>query len=157
MISRNLMNFYTSVIAKSSLFHSLASIRALDLLEPVMRSAVQAILADAKGLGLPFMVVETYRSCERQEALFEQHATSLRTVGVHHYGLACDFAKDVGGEPSWKGDFSLLGVLARKHGLVWGGTWTHPCDPDHVQRCAVDDQDRLFAGTWYPDAAYQPF
>jgi hypothetical protein len=33
------------------------------------------------------MIFETYRSQERQQVLFEQGATQLRTVGVHHHGL----------------------------------------------------------------------
>jgi hypothetical protein len=27
----------------------------------------------------------------------------------------------------------------------------------HVQRCTVARQDALFAGTWYPDEAYNPY
>ena len=43
-----------------------------------------------------------------------QTATQLKTVGVHHYGLACDLVKDIGGSASWKVDFSFLGKLAKK-------------------------------------------
>ena len=42
---------------------------------------------------------------------------------VHHYGLAADVVKMVDGEPSWKGSFDVLGPLARKNGLIWGGDW----------------------------------
>jgi hypothetical protein len=51
------------------------------------------------------------------EALSSE-ATKLKTVGVHHYGLACDLVKDIAGEPSWKGDFAFLGRLAKKHRLI---------------------------------------
>jgi hypothetical protein len=154
-------NFYTTVIEKSPLFHSVDRVSSLDLLEPKTMEAVLAILADAKALGMPLMVFETYRSVERQLILFNQHATQLKQVGVHHYGLACDIVKDINGEPSWKGDFSLLGTLSRKHGLVWGGNWNEPgpytfVDMDHVQRCSLMDQFKLFAGTWYPDNNYDP-
>ena len=107
------------------------------------------------------MVFETYRSQPRQASLFAQGATQLKTVGVHHYGLACDLVKNVDGEPSWKGDFTFLGVLAKKHGLIWGGDWGQPGvrnsfpDLDHVQRCTILDQNKLFAGTWYPDDNYK--
>ena len=53
-------------------------------------------------------------------------ATKLKTVGVHHYGLACDLVKDIAGEPSWKGDFAFLGRLAKKHKMIWGGDWRSP-------------------------------
>jgi phosphoserine phosphatase len=40
-------------------------------------------------------------------------------AGLAQVRLACDVVKVVAGEPSWKGDFSLLGALARAHGLIW--------------------------------------
>ena len=78
---------------------------------------VQAIIEDANAHGIKLMIFETFRSQERQAFLFDQGATRLKKVGVHHYGLACDLVKDINGEPSWKGDFSLLGTLAHQHGL----------------------------------------
>jgi hypothetical protein len=80
---------------------------------------------------------------------------------VHHYGLAADLAKNINGEPSWKGDFSFLRPLALKLGLVWGGDWAEPNQPhtfhdsDHVQRCSLADQPRLFSGVWFPDQDYE--
>jgi hypothetical protein len=87
----------------------------------------------------------------------------LQTVGVHHYGLACDIVKDMNGKPSWDGDFSFFGKLAPAHGLVWGGDWGEPAvahkfrDTDHVQRILVAMQQQLFSGVWYPDDSYNPF
>jgi len=87
----------------------------------------------------------------------------LQTVGVHHFGLACDIAKVVNAEPSWKGDFSFLGALARKHGLIWGGDWGRPgeahnfVDAVHVQRCTLARQVTLIDGKWYPDVVYDPY
>jgi hypothetical protein len=95
--------------------------------------------------------------------LFNQGATKLRKVGVHNYGLACDIVKSINGQPSWKGDFSMLGQLARDHGLIWGGDWGNPTihhtfvDAVHVQRCTVSRQAALFRGDWYPDDAYDPY
>ena len=156
-------NFYTDVIAQQAEFSSTKRIDSLDLLEPATRAAVMAIIEDARTQGLELMVFETYRSRERQALLFEQGATKLRTVGVHHYGLACDLVKNIGGEPSWKGSFEFLGPLAQTHGLIWGGNWGTPGQPhsfidaDHVQRCSVARQADLFAGRWYPDAKYNPY
>jgi hypothetical protein len=123
------------------------------MLEPNFRTKVVRILQTSP---LPLQVFETYRSAERQVLLYEQRATELRTVGVHHYGLACDIVKSINGEPSWKGDFSFLGKLAESVGVVWGGSWTTIKDMDHVQWCDLRDQPQLFAGTWYPDANYNP-
>jgi hypothetical protein len=156
-------NFYTDVILKGSRVNSTVRVADLELLEPNTKERVQAILDDARTHGVEFMVFETYRSQARQELLFQQGATKLKKVGVHHYGLACDIVKSIGGDPSWKGDFSLLGQLAHAHGLIWGGDWGNPSIPHsfvdavHVQRCSVSRQATLFRGEWYPDDSYDPY
>jgi len=156
-------NFYTDVIQKHPLFHSTERCASPLLLEPMTQAAVSAIIADAKLLGIDLMIFETYRSDERQEVLFTQGATRLRHVGDHHFGVACDLVKSIGGEPSWKGDFSFLRILCKKHGLIWGGDWGEPNvphsfrDSDHVQRCTLHRQPQLFSGTWYPDETYNPW
>ena len=96
------MSFYTDIIRPSPLFASTTRIADLDLLEPVTRAAAQEIIAGAAGQGIKLMVFETYRSQERQTELFNQGASKLRHVGVHHFGLACDLVKDINGEPSWR-------------------------------------------------------
>lgn len=149
-------NFYTDVISADPRLTSTDRISDLALLEPVTRQAVQNIIADAETAGTPVIAFETYRSDQRQQVLFNQGATKLRTVGVHHYGLACDIVRVVAGEPTWKVDYSFLGPLAGKYGLIWGGNWGNPAvkhtfvDSDHVQGCTVAQQDALFAGNWYP-------
>lgn len=157
-----MMNFYTNFLVNSPLFASPNRVSSLDYLEPVTRAAVRSILEDAAAQGTPLLVFETYRSQKRQEMLYEQKATQLKTVGTHGYGLACDLVKNVNGSPSWKGDFSFLGALAKTYGLVWGGDWGQPgvhhdwVDLCHVQRVAVKDQERLFAGQFYPSGLYDP-
>jgi hypothetical protein len=150
-------NFYTDVIAKDTRFNSSKVINDINLLEPVTRHIVETILADAKAHGLNVMVYETYRSQARQTKLFNEGATRLRNVGVHHYGLACDIVRVVNGQPSWKGDFSFLGELARSHKLIWGGDWRSFPDEYHVQRCSIRRQGALFRGEWYPRPDYNPY
>jgi hypothetical protein len=156
-------NFYTDVIRKDARFGSLQPIHDLALLEPVTRSKVLAIIADAAAAGIKLMAYETFRRQARQTKLYHQRATKLKTVGVHHYGLACDLIKDIAGEPSWKGDFAFLGRLAKKHRMIWGGDWGSPgarhkfVDSVHVQRCAIPRQKALFAGIWYPGEDYDPY
>lgn len=156
-------NFYTDVIMNDPRFNSAKRIADPELLEPVTRDLVQAVIADAAANGLKLMIFETYRSQARQLALFNQGATKLKQVGVHHFGLACDIVKDINGQPSWKGDFSMLGALAKHHRLIWGGDWGTPgsvhtfVDTDHVQRVTIGRQARLFGGDWYPDANYDPY
>jgi hypothetical protein len=156
-------NFYTSVIAHDPRFNSVARVSDASLLDPTTRELVEGIISAAHQMGIEIMIFETYRSQNRQQELFNQGATKLRTVGVHHYGLACDIVRVVSGEPSWKGDFSFLGQLAHSSGLIWGGDWGAPnikhsfIDSVHVQRCTVARQADLFAGRWYPDEIYNPY
>ncbi|HEY6767480.1 MAG TPA: M15 family metallopeptidase [Candidatus Sulfotelmatobacter sp.] len=156
-------NFFTDVILPDSRLNSTNRISDVELLEPVTRRLVQQIVEAARGMGIDVMVFETYRSQPRQQELFNNGATKLRTVGVHHYGLACDIVRVAGGEPSWKGDFSFLGQLAHSSGLIWGGDWGDPdiqhsfIDSVHVQRCTIAQQAALFAGNFYPDDTYNPY
>jgi len=156
-------SFYSDVIQKDTRFASTARVADPALLEPVTRRLVEQIVEAAGQMGIPLMIFETFRSQARQLALFNAGATRLRAVGVHNYGLACDLVRDVDGEPSWKGDFSFLGQLARASGLIWGGDWGDPAiehsfiDAVHVQRCTIARQAGLFAGMWYPEEEYNPY
>lgn len=156
-------NFYENVIKPYRLFHSRFRCDDLNLLHPTMRRKVRAIISDAAGHGIKLMVFETFRSKERQLELYQQGVTKLKEVGVHHYGLAADIVfADPTGQPSWKGDFSFLGRLAKAHNVIWGGDWDdNPKTPnkfqdeDHIQLIAVNQQTDLFAGKWYPDDEWE--
>lgn len=156
-------SFYEEVITKDPRFNDTSRVHDLGLLEPVMRAKVEAIVRDAAAHGLTLLAFETYRSQTRQQELYDQGATQLRKVGVHHYGLACDLVKSINGQPSWKGSFELLRDLAYHYGLIWGGDWGTPAahhtlyDPVHVQRVSVGRQASLFRGEWYPDETYNPY
>lgn len=156
-------NFYTDVIQLHPRYNSVVRCNDLMLLEPVTRAAVQAVIANATQAGFPVVIFETYRSKERQQILFNSGASKLQTVGVHHYGLACDIVRVVNGEPSWKVDYSFLVDLCARHGLISGYNWGEPnihhgfVDADHVQRCSVAEQNKLFSGAWYPDDTYDPY
>jgi len=156
-------SFFTDVISKDARFQSTDRVSDVDLLEPKTRQLVKAIIDAANQGGIQVMVFETFRSRARQIELFNKGASTLQTVGVHHYGLACDIVRDINGEPSWKGDFGFLGKLAHSFGMVWGGDWGDPTtkhsfvDTDHVQRVTLRRQEALFAETWYPDDGYDPY
>ncbi|MGB8733812.1 MAG: M15 family metallopeptidase [Candidatus Sulfotelmatobacter sp.] len=156
-------NFYTDVISRDTRFRLATRVCDASLLEPATRQLVAAIVSAASRMGIELMIYETYRSQERQQELFDQGATKLRTVGVHHYGLACDLVRVVAGEPSWKGDFSFLGRLAQSSRMIWGGDWGAPhirhsfIDSVHVQRCTVARESELFEGMWFPDESYNPY
>ena len=149
-------NFYQDVIVQHPFYHIKIRVAILDLLEPVTRLAAVKLLQQASDLGVTLRIIETYRSKERQEMLYEQKATQLRQVGVHHYGLAFDVAVIRNGVADWKAEnYAFLKPLAMRNNLVWGGNWQFK-DLGHFQRVSVKDQPKLFAETWYPDDKYTP-
>ncbi len=157
-------SFYAEVLAKSPAFHSTEVQKSTELLEPGTRAAVAALIAEAAAHDHHLVVLETFRSSRRQQQLFNQHATELRNVGCHGYGVACDLGiTGPSGAVNWKADYTLLRALAGKHGLIWGGDWGTPkCrhsfrDMDHVQRIPVFRQGALFKGEWFPPTNYDPY
>lgn len=143
-------DFYTEVIMKDPRFHSLERVADINLLEPTTRQKVLNLMADAKKNGIEMAIYETYRSQQRQLELFKQGQSKLRTVGGHHYGLACDLFRYAKGDPTRNEDYLLLGQLAHSNGLVWGGDWCGPSarctffDPVPMQRYGVAGQMNIF-------------
>lgn len=155
--------FYDTTIRNSPAFHSNAVCKDMAMLEPGTRAAVLALVDEAGKQGHDLRVLETYRSQTRQSALFAKHATQLRTVGCHGYGVAVDFGVFVKGE--YQGDnrpYVFLREMARNHGLISGQDWGHAItgsfvDSGHVQRVPVWRQAALFAESWYPEPVYDPY
>jgi len=130
--------------------------RDLSLLQPEFQVKVQAVLADVASKGEKPYVFETVRSLARQAAVLAAGNSSVER-GKHQEGLAVDIvsAEIVHGYPVWWGDseeswglseqqkqdredaaarfFAVLGAAAEAQGLTWGGRWTDPYDPAHIQ------------------------
>jgi hypothetical protein len=136
-------DFYNDVITKDPRFQSLDRVADINLLAPATRQKVQNLMAAAKKNGIELAIYETYRSQQRQLELFKQGHSKLRTVGGHHYGLACDLFRFSKGDPNRQENYILLGQLAHANGLVWGGDWCGPSarctffDPVPMQRYGV--------------------
>jgi hypothetical protein len=157
-------DFYDTVLRNSPAFRSDSVCKDPAMLEPGTRAAVLALMADAKTQGIDIRLLETYRSQTRQSALFMRHATQLRVVGCHGYGVAADFGVFVKGVyQTQNGPYVFLRQLARKHGLISGQDWGHAkpgsfVDGDHVQRIPVWRQNAMFSDAWYPPAVgYDPY
>lgn len=156
-------NFYETNIRNSPAFRSDAVCKDMAMLEPGTRAAVLALVDEASKQGHDLRVLETYRSQTRQSALFAKHATQLRTVGCHGYGVAVDFGVFINGRYQEDNTpYVFLRDLSRKHGLISGQDWGHArtgsfVDSGHVQRPPVWRQSTLFDGSWYPDPVYDPY
>src|SRR6266478_5705542 len=150
------MSFYDTVLRNSKAFRSDQVCKDMTLLEPGTRMAVDGMLADAKADGHDLRVLETYRSQTRQSYLFTKHATQLRIVGCHGYGVAVDFGVFVDGRYQENDKpYQFLDALAEKHGMVSGLRWGHRdgrrigfIDSGHVQRVPIFRQQALFNGIW---------
>lgn len=157
------MSFFDTVIRNSRYFGSDVVCKDPAMLEPGTRTAVLALTAEARAAGVDLRLLETYRSQTRQSALFVKRATQLRTVGCHGYGVAVDFGVFTNGEyEEGNKPYVFLRTMARKHGLISGQDWGHAnpgsfVDSGHVQRVPVWRQAELFAGSWYPPEAYDPY
>jgi len=157
------MTTFYDTIRNAGAFRSDALCKDLALLEPGTRAAVLALVDDAKRAGYDVRVLETYRSQTRQSALFTRHATQLRTVGCHGYGVAADLGVFVNGRYAEDNrPYVFLRALARQHGLISGQDWGHAregsfVDSGHVQRIPVWRQNALFGGSWYPPESYDPY
>ena len=102
-------------------------------LQPAFRQELLILLAQMSKQGYEFVLLEGYRSPERQETLaaLGPHLTQARAYeSRHQYGLAADLAPMRNGvlvfnfEDPWaKSAYLLLGQQARALGFTWGGGW----------------------------------
>ena len=155
------MSFYTEVLMRSPVFKSSTICKDPAMLAPPMRAAILALLDDAKAAGYDLQIAETFRSQARQQMLYREGYTKLKNVGVHNAGLACDLNLFDGGKYVSDGRaYLFLRHFAEKHGLISGIDWGRPDLPhsfrdyDHVQLCAMDRQNALFAKAWFPPDDY---
>lgn len=135
------------------------TIRDINRLQAPFRARVERWLNDvlaecnsATGVlsGLEFIILETLRPFERQEALYAQGRTApgpivtnaLPGSSFHQYGLALDGGIKYKGKPfswSWPNDPKLwagmkrIAELAKRHGIAWGGEWIKFRDLPHFQ------------------------
>jgi peptidoglycan L-alanyl-D-glutamate endopeptidase CwlK len=111
---------------------------SLVLLEPAFCAKVRMFLAELVRRRIPVVVIETWRSPERQADLVEQ-GKSQTLDSKHLHGLAIDIApvrEYVDGKvksliwdtrhPAWK----EIAEVAKGYGIAWGGDWES--FPDYV-------------------------
>lgn len=102
-------------------------------LQPVFRQTLLSLLARLSARGYDFVLLEGYRSPERQESLaaLGGHVTQARAYeSRHQYGMAADLAPIRNGalmfnfDDAWgKAAYKEFGREAAIMGLVWGGQW----------------------------------
>ena len=117
------------------------------------------LFAAARSENLSVCIFETYRSQERQLALFNQGATTLKKNGMHHFGIATDVVfLTANGNPSWaaNNNWARLGKIGQDLGLEWGGAWSGFVDKPHFQLipATVEAQAKIINEQYPPYAAH---
>lgn len=105
--------------------------------------------------GYEMVLIEGYRSPERQQQLFQQgpHVTHAGAgQSYHQYGRAadCAFLKDgrivISERDAWAArGYALYGAVAQSAGLEWGGGWRKLQDLGHVELRHPDGLQSLAA------------
>ena len=117
----------------------------LRLYKPLATNA-QRFQAALLAAGREFWGTSGFRSLEEQARLYAQGRTLPGAIVTnakpgqswHNWGLAIDFtadrSPDLGLQPTWEaGMYDIMGQLAPKFGLEWGGSWTSFKDLPHIQ------------------------
>jgi peptidoglycan LD-endopeptidase CwlK len=125
--------------------HLLSRVDA-SLAYPLFLERLTGLLAAASAAGRQYWVVELHRGYARSDELYAQGRTKPGPIvtnarggqSAHNFSIAADLVLDgyldrAGLQPSYRPEsYDLLGHLAPKHGLVWGGSWKFR-DLPHVQ------------------------
>ena len=114
-------------------------------LHPAFRNGVILFIADCKKEGIDLMIVETYRSGERQDLMKKtKRSTLTANKSKHQHGLALDVVPVVNGKLQWHDQrlWYKIGLIGEKHGLMWGGRWKRFKDYPHFEyNCNISEID----------------
>lgn len=131
--------------------------RKWNRIDPMFQQRVLAIYQVMRDRhGYQMVLVEGYRSAERQAALARKGG-SVTGAGAgqscHQYGLAVDSALYRDGKLQWdmsdpwtRRGYFLYGQLAAEAGLEWGGNWRSIKDYVHLEQKAACREARRAAG-----------
>lgn len=116
-------------------------INDIGYLHPKVQELCFKLLDKCAEEGLNVGVFETYRTDERQQYLYTQGNTTVKTRGAHGFCVAFDIVcKDSKGNWTWdtsdkivKNTFYRVGELGQSLGLEWGGAWKTFVDLPHFQ------------------------
>ncbi|WP_234004503.1 M15 family metallopeptidase [Chromobacterium vaccinii] len=112
-------------------------------MDPAFVQDVLRVMERMKARGFPMVLLEGYRSAERQNKLAGGSTKVTQAKGgesKHQYGLAADLAPVRSGkvviserDPWAMQAYNALGEEAQAAGLTWGGVWSFR-DYGHIER-----------------------
>ncbi|WP_031547453.1 M15 family metallopeptidase [Salinicoccus luteus] len=120
-------------------------------LHPVVAERAEILRQRAAAIGIVIRFTDGFRSFEEQDALYTQGRTEPRYIvtnakggqSYHNYGLAVDYAIEVGPHVIWdieydgngnsRSDWFEVAQIAKELGFTWGGDWESFRDYPHLQ------------------------
>ena len=117
--------------------------KKLQSMSPELRPKVVKVLEKLADKGFQPKIFFGWRSVAVQLELYEKKRSKVK-FSFHNAqtkdGIPNSYAADIidkrwawGVEAQTNGFWDALGKIAKEEGLVWGGDWTDPWDPAHVQ------------------------
>lgn len=111
-------------------------VRELHILHPTFRNRVVMLIHECRKQGIELMVVETYRSPERQDVMKRRKLSGLSGgYSKHQHYLAVDVVPIVNGKTTWHNKYlwKRIGQIGESQGLRWGGRWKSLRDYCHFE------------------------
>lgn len=115
----------------------------INQLHPKVKELAEKLIKEAKAQGLNMKIIDTYRSKERQDYLYEQGRTRPGQIvtnakgsdmsSYHNWRLAFDCIQNVPGKEYDDAFLKKLGKIGQSIGLEWGGGWSSFKDSPHFQ------------------------
>ena len=110
----------------------------------------------------PFRIIYSFRTKEEQQKYYEKGTGIAPFYSYHNIGMAIDIIPRSGydgftfkGELYCQGSNRLswerLGFYQQfeKKGLKWGGRWSKPFDPAHLQHPTILSRPKMFKASYY--------
>lgn len=108
---------------------------------PLVQRQADKVLAEMAAIGHPMRITEGLRSIERQNQLYAQGRTTKGSIvtnakggeSFHNYGVAVDFVFKNEGYNAPEQLWQVFGLVGKKHGFEWGGSWEGFKDRPHLE------------------------
>lgn len=114
----------------------LTTCKDISALTDKAQKACNLFISECKTQGLNVLITETYRSQDRQDYLYSQGRTrpgkkvTWTKNSRHTSRRAWDICKNIKGEEYSDAEFfKKCGEIAKRLGIIWGGSWSTPDTP----------------------------
>ena len=128
------------VIARHLAKVALNGYRGLDALYPQVKIKAEELMRVMEAKGKPIVVIETFRTINRQNSLSSSITNASGLKSFHQYGLAFDVMFKVHRwSPPSESWWTELGEAGEAWGLIWGGRWKSR-DMGHFQWTGISEE-----------------